>query len=122
MASSASLLLLLCISLAAVTVSGLTCASCETVRCASPESLNCPLGAVERQCGCCYECRKAEGEECGGSYNIFGTCAEGLICAGGRRRGRRIPGQCKTQEQLESDHTSTTSGTSTTSAPLPLWE
>ncbi|XP_066962758.1 single insulin-like growth factor-binding domain protein-2 [Macrobrachium rosenbergii] len=110
--------LLLCISLAMVTVSGLTCRPCETVKCASPESLDCPFGAVERQCGCCYECRKGKGEECGGSYNIFGTCSEELICDGGH--GWQRPGYCKTQQQLESDRTSSTSGTSTTSGPLWL--
>ncbi|XP_064085248.1 venom protein 302-like [Macrobrachium nipponense] len=90
--------LLLCITLAVVTVSGLSCPTCETVRCASPESLNCPYGAVEKQCGCCYECRKGEGEECGGPYNIFGTCAEGLICRGAY--GTEKPGRCMAQRPI----------------------
>ncbi|XP_066963268.1 single insulin-like growth factor-binding domain protein-2 [Macrobrachium rosenbergii] len=85
--------LLLCFSLAIVAVSGLTCINCATVKCASPESLNCQYGAVERQCGCCYECRKGVGEECGGPLNIYGTCAEGLICKGGDGTLRR--GRCK---------------------------
>ncbi|XP_066962774.1 single insulin-like growth factor-binding domain protein-2 [Macrobrachium rosenbergii] len=78
--------LLLCFSLAIVAVSGLKCPTCLTVRCASPESLNCPYGAVERQCGCCFECRKGVGEECGGPKNILGTCAIGLICDTGKTR------------------------------------
>jgi len=31
-------------------------------------------------CRCCKACAKAEGEICGGQYDLYGTCAPGLSC------------------------------------------
>ncbi|XP_064085502.1 insulin-like growth factor-binding protein 7 [Macrobrachium nipponense] len=87
--------LLLCISLAIVAVFGENCGgrSCDYI--AQIETLNCPYGKVYNPCRCCTECRKGEGEECGGLSNVFGTCAEGLVCRGGY--GIERPGHCKAQ-------------------------
>ncbi|XP_066962771.1 single insulin-like growth factor-binding domain protein-2 isoform X3 [Macrobrachium rosenbergii] len=87
--------LLLCISLAVVTVSGRfpICSDCRLVRCeGDPGTLICPFGVVRSECRCCYECRKGPGEECGGPMNVLGTCAEGLICGTGETGGRHCLG------------------------------
>ena len=31
-------------------------------------------------CGCCLQCAKAEGEECGGDWEEKGRCASGMAC------------------------------------------
>ena len=31
-------------------------------------------------CGCCLECAKDEGEQCGGEWGEKGKCGSGLIC------------------------------------------
>ena len=33
------------------------------------------------RCNCCIMCGRGEGEFCGGDYNKFGNCGEGLECA-----------------------------------------
>ncbi|XP_066962770.1 single insulin-like growth factor-binding domain protein-2 isoform X2 [Macrobrachium rosenbergii] len=91
--------LLLCISLAVFTVSELSCIDCTTAPALpGPEFINCTYGGVQNPCSCIFECRKGEGEECGGPLDVFGTCAEGLICHGGYRREK--PGHCKVQRPI----------------------
>ncbi|XP_066962772.1 single insulin-like growth factor-binding domain protein-1 [Macrobrachium rosenbergii] len=91
--------LLLCISLATVTVAELSCNDCTLVKFGPrPELIYCPYGVVWSPCTCRDECSKGEGEECGGPLDIFGTCAEGLICHGGY--GMEKPGHCKAQRPI----------------------
>ncbi|XP_068202956.1 single insulin-like growth factor-binding domain protein-2 [Palaemon carinicauda] len=82
MASSASLLLLLCISLAAVTTSGLRCIPCVvSERCPnSAKEEECPYGIVTDICDCCFVCGQGPGDKCGGVWNIKGKCGTGLEC------------------------------------------
>ena len=35
---------------------------------------------VSDVCACCKICAKGEGEECGGIWNLEGTCATGFYC------------------------------------------
>ena len=52
------------------------CASCSPLspgECVSGE-------LVKGVCGCCDECAKAEGEECGGMWGLAGSCAHNLYC------------------------------------------
>ncbi|KAI4897408.1 hypothetical protein NFI96_005673 [Prochilodus magdalenae] len=62
----------------------LSCMYCSRLSC--PEVLQCPGGKVLEPCGCCYECAKQKGEICGGPFDEFGTCDEGLQCVRHRRQ------------------------------------
>nr|WP_207290975.1 hypothetical protein [Acinetobacter baumannii]MBO0619166.1 hypothetical protein [Acinetobacter baumannii] len=50
----------------------------KTANC--PDVSNCPVGIVLNHCGCCQECGKNEGEECGGPWYTSGKCGTGLKC------------------------------------------
>ncbi|XP_042865246.1 venom protein 302-like [Penaeus japonicus] len=106
-------------------VDALTCPTCDNVRCASPETVNCPgREVVPKGCGCCFECSKLEGESCGGSFSILGTCSSHLTCYQPGYHG----GTCMTAQQAEWHSTSTTTSashnggtTTTTTTPPPYW-
>jgi len=56
-------------------VEPLHCTECDK----APEY--CPSGQLTKGiCGCCDVCAKAEGEECGGPWQMAGTCADYLFC------------------------------------------
>ncbi|ROT80210.1 hypothetical protein C7M84_001061 [Penaeus vannamei] len=58
MSSTAATLAVLAL-LAAANVDALTCPPCNNVRCASPETYDCPdREVVPKTCGCCFECSK----------------------------------------------------------------
>ncbi|CAL4160774.1 unnamed protein product, partial [Meganyctiphanes norvegica] len=57
---------------------GLSCLPCTQVKCRPPE--NCSYGTVKHPCGCCDECAKGPGEECGGPWGIGGQCSKGHYC------------------------------------------
>lgn len=40
----------------------------------------CSYGLTKAPCGCCDECAKGLGEDCGGEWGFSGRCAEGLEC------------------------------------------
>ncbi|XP_047498423.1 cysteine-rich motor neuron 1 protein-like [Penaeus chinensis] len=111
--------------LAAASVDALTCRPCNNVRCASPETYDCPgREVVPNECGCCFVCSKLEGESCGGSFSILGTCSSHLVCYSPRYNG----GTCMTAEQAEWHRTSSTTPashhggpTTTTTTPRPYW-
>ncbi|XP_063588788.1 cysteine-rich motor neuron 1 protein-like [Penaeus indicus] len=112
--------------LAAASVDALTCRPCNNVRCASPETYDCPgREVVPNECGCCFVCSKLEGEPCGGSFNILGTCSSDLVCYSPRYSNG---GTCMTAEQAEWHRTSSTTAashhggsTTTTTTPRPYW-
>ena len=57
------------------------CASCAPL---SPSE--CLSGELTKGvCGCCDECAKAEGQECGGLWGLAGTCAQHLYCDTSKR-------------------------------------
>jgi len=62
----------------------------------------CSSGQVHADaCGTCLTCAKAQGEKCGGNFNVLGTCATGLNCLvtiapGGTSRERKLKEQAAT--------------------------
>lgn len=61
---------------------------------------SCPGGTVYGVCGCCLQCAKLEGNECGGYRNMKGTCDEGLFCHVRKRRVSKFStGRCKRVEK-----------------------
>eukprot|EP00794_Sanderia_malayensis_P010099 gene10099-11132_t len=57
---------------------------------------NCPGGIVYGVCGCCLQCAKREGEDCGGYKNLKGTCDEDLYCHVKKKRmSKYAVGKCK---------------------------
>ncbi|KAF5896583.1 cysteine-rich motor neuron 1 protein-like, partial [Clarias magur] len=88
--------LLLCQLLAFLLVEqslALSCLPCYKAQC--PTDLNCLGGKAQSVCGCCLVCAKVKNEECGGPYDVYGTCDEGLVCV---RRGWDMfnsPGVCR---------------------------
>ena len=69
----------LAVVLMAVGTRSLSCQGCPP-SCPSTEELECRGGTVSDLCGCCDVCAKVVGEECGGPFNMLGTCDEGLHC------------------------------------------
>ncbi|XP_054756809.2 uncharacterized protein LOC129262847 [Lytechinus pictus] len=45
-------------------------------------NLQCPSGSevISDHCGCCKVCSHVEDEECGGPWNVLGTCAKDFEC------------------------------------------
>ena len=69
------------------------CAACEPIF-----PTNCTSGQLGKDmCGCCDVCANAEGEECGGVWNMAGTCADYLFCEE-HSVGNFLPGICKTKD------------------------
>ncbi len=59
---------------------------------------SCPGGTVYGVCGCCLQCAKLEGEECGGYKNMKGTCDEGLFCHIKKKRiAKYAVGKCRSE-------------------------
>merc|ERR1719481_606728 len=46
-------------------------------------------------CGCCEECAKGEGDECGGLFGLYGTCADDLECVENSEDPENLPGECE---------------------------
>ncbi|KAK7077220.1 hypothetical protein SK128_020670 [Halocaridina rubra] len=59
-------------------IHGLSCIPCWEAQCDDPGK--CKYGYVKSVCGCCDECGKGPGEECGGSWGLLGTCGDGYRC------------------------------------------
>nr|AGV98853.1 androcin [Androctonus bicolor]AGV98854.1 androcin [Androctonus bicolor] len=53
---------------------------CDKSKCPQINASDCPAGITLDACRCCDVCAKAEGEECGGPYNMRGKCGIGLNC------------------------------------------
>ncbi|XP_053473532.1 cysteine-rich motor neuron 1 protein [Ictalurus furcatus] len=73
--------LLICQLLAILLVKdslALTCIPCYMRKC--PVDLSCPGGTVMGVCGCCQDCARVKNENCGGPFNLFGICDQGLKC------------------------------------------
>jgi len=60
---------------------------------------SCPGGLVYGVCGCCLQCAKQEGQECGAFKNVKGICDVGLYCDVGHLRRkifyRYASGRCR---------------------------
>jgi len=65
---------------------GLSCLPCREVDC-GPAPI-CRYGNTRSICGCCDECAKGPGEQCGGPWGAYGTCSQGLEC----QLNHNIPG------------------------------
>ncbi|XP_076361932.1 venom protein 302-like isoform X2 [Tachypleus tridentatus] len=74
--------LLLIVFLTAVTcVCGLDCLwPCQKEECRVIDESKCKAGTTLDECACCTVCAKAEGEICGGPWDIEGICGTGLFC------------------------------------------
>merc|ERR1712112_568644 len=62
----------------------------------SPVPDYCSTGqTVLDPCGCCEECAKGEGDECGGLFGLYGTCADDLECVDNSEDPENVPGVCE---------------------------
>merc|ERR1719516_807504 len=62
----------------------------------SPVPDYCSTGqTVLDPCGCCEECAKGEGDECGGLFGLYGTCADDLECVDNSEDPENLPGVCE---------------------------
>merc|ERR1719187_623166 len=62
----------------------------------SPVPDYCSTGqTVLDPCGCCEECAKGEGDECGGLFGLYGTCADDLECVENSEDPENVPGECE---------------------------
>jgi len=72
------MLLVLVLALCASSALSLSC-SCGTFPCQTP--VCCESGMyTPDECGCCLTCAKDLGDQCGGPFQISGTCARDLRC------------------------------------------
>ena len=53
---------------------------CDVSKCAHSVSVGCEHGYVLDRCDCCKTCVREVGEECGGKFDGFGVCKNGLEC------------------------------------------
>ncbi|XP_077542389.1 crimpy [Haemaphysalis longicornis] len=90
MKASSSIVLFL-VGLVALAESMPSCPKCVEVEC--PLEEECAYGVTSDMCGCCNVCARGPGEECGGYWNIGGTCAEGLTCKPNTMY-YQLPGMC----------------------------
>jgi len=74
------MLKLLILAAACAGVSHSLCLPCGGSPCQTP--VCCKSGEYVKSgyCGCCLQCAKAEGEECGGDWEEKGRCAAGMAC------------------------------------------
>jgi len=74
------MLKLLILAAACAGVSHSLCLPCGGSPCQTP--VCCKSGEYVKSgyCGCCLQCAKAEGEECGGDWEEKGRCASGMAC------------------------------------------
>uniref|UniRef100_A0A8C2ZCD0 IGFBP N-terminal domain-containing protein n=1 Tax=Cyclopterus lumpus TaxID=8103 RepID=A0A8C2ZCD0_CYCLU len=70
------------VSGAAQQLQALHCPPCERIHCSTRRALKlqCKGGVTTGVCGCCPVCARAEGENCGGTWDYLGKCDEGLVC------------------------------------------
>ena len=59
-----------------------TCPPCDPsiYPCPDFDTSQCLYEIVKDPCGCCPECAKGPGEECGGIFRIAGQCTNGSLC------------------------------------------
>ena len=82
------------LSVILTTTQSLTCVSCTKYaqsKCTPAEKLNCQGGLSLGICGCCKVCARIKGEKCGGLWNWYGTCDDGLEC---KPKDEMNPGKC----------------------------
>ncbi|XP_076030625.1 venom protein 302-like [Oratosquilla oratoria] len=79
MPSTRTILFLVSLALAFVSVSGMSC-PCERAKCPAIDEAACPSGTAKDLCGCCTFCAGEKDEECGGPMYVFGACGEGFKC------------------------------------------
>nr|XP_045612417.1 venom protein 302-like [Procambarus clarkii] len=104
----APLAVIVCLSVLVVSCHGLTCFPCEGIRCPALDTYDCPKSVVKSGCKCCHECAKVQGEDCGGSFNVHGQCAEDLSCVEvGKDKITFWRGRCMTSQEAH-DFSSTT--------------
>jgi len=88
-------------------VEALTCPDCDVTQCATAEELNCPGTVVKDMCGCCQQCAKQQGEECGGPWRRDGSCDTGLYCSTAASVFSVLTGQatgvCQLSDKQEGD-------------------
>ena len=89
-----SLVLVFLMSL--VGTNALSCYCQKHLNCPEVETLKktCKGGLTLDVCGCCEECAKVKGENCGGPWGIDGTCDEGLACDRGQYPKHHTIGVC----------------------------
>lgn len=73
-----TLLFLLLLQLGLTYVLSLSCESCLLSTC--PLVTGCKAGLVMDVCNCCATCAQAEGERCGGRFDLDGKCGIELYC------------------------------------------
>ena len=65
----------------------LSCAPCEKASCAPPD---CAGRVVRDVCGCCDVCARGLDEPCGGHFDAFGLCDDGLVCQTSPEHGQPV--------------------------------
>jgi len=70
----------------------LMCSICNHSFC--PKPTNCKGGLTMGVCRCCEICAQTEGEICGGFWNFYGKCDQGLKCEVTRKKFHGLPGVC----------------------------
>ncbi|XP_037071866.1 cysteine-rich motor neuron 1 protein-like isoform X2 [Pollicipes pollicipes] len=65
----------------------LSCTPCEKTTCVE---VSCPGRTVRDVCGCCDVCARGLGERCGGYFDSFGLCDDGLVCQTSPRHGQPV--------------------------------
>ncbi|GAB6024846.1 hypothetical protein CHUAL_009964 [Chamberlinius hualienensis] len=58
----------------------LRCAPCNKTLYCLEEPTSCPYGFTTNICDCCIVCAQGPGELCGGIWNTYGKCGDGLEC------------------------------------------
>ncbi|XP_064623797.1 cysteine-rich motor neuron 1 protein-like isoform X2 [Lineus longissimus] len=74
----------------------LVCNDCDTTLCEKP--VDCPGDIILDQCRCCHVCARMENDTCGGPFDAFGRCADGLVCFGSIQSLDTLFGVCKPKD------------------------
>ena len=67
--------------------SALSCAPCEKAACVPAD---CAGRVVRDVCGCCDVCARGLDEPCGGHFDAFGLCDDGLVCQTSPEHGQPV--------------------------------
>ena len=93
------------LSVTFTTTQSLSCIPCKDSQCTPVAKLNCQGGLKMGVCGCCKVCAKIKGEKCGGIWDHFGKCDDGLTCVSDTKDstgyyanfGYQAPGRCQSK-------------------------
>ena len=72
--------------------SALLCQVCDQTDCKELHPGDCDGGVTLDPCGCCWLCARTENQTCGGQYDMYGTCDDGLVCSIDPQPGTAITG------------------------------